>query len=455
MPIGKIDRLVIPATTPRGEVPFAKTPVAAAVADVVKNVEAEGGGILKAIGHTSFGRAMMGAAGAISVLSPMVRPVIEAHAEAPVRLAPDARTSVNFLQARAESALRAKLLAGADKATIDDVGALVTAVDKGHMHGQRGLELAQEIKHKRGYTAEALAAVTDYFSARAATMAAPLKTDADSVVVAPMRGGLVHDNAAYTDVRQGAVGDCYFAASAAAIVARDPSFPHRIIEARTSMDGDRFYAVTLSRNLLNLPQGSYTLEVQDAVWSKDGNDHYAQNVAGHWFQVLEQAGAKLDGDFDRLESGFGFEGMSRLTGLTAGYSFFYAGADREAVFANVKQHFAAGHAMTTGSHDFADKAFVDKHPHDFATLHEYAIVDVTGTSASDGVVTLYNPWGYTFTVSVEELTRNFLGFSFLDLSQEKIPVKLMPEPSAIVRKQEDLVVVVERPVAAGNADPTV
>jgi len=454
MPIGKLQRPIV--ATPRSDVPFTKTPVAAAVADVVKNVELEGGGILKAIGHTSFGRAMMGAAGAVSVLSPMLRPVVEAHAEAPARLAPDSRTTVNFLQARAESALRGKLLNGVERATIDDVGELVAAVDKGSVHAQQGLQLAQDLKQKRGYTAEALAVVTDYFSARAAAMAAPLSVDKDSVVAAPMRGQLAATNAAYTDVKQGAVGDCYFAAAAAAIVARDPAFPNRIIEARTTMDGDRFYAVDLSRNLLNLPQGSHTVEVQDSVWRKDGHDLYAKNTRGHWFQVLEQAGAKLNGNFDKLESGFGFEGLARLTGLTAGYSFFHAGADRDAVFANVQKHFDAGHAMTTGAHAFADQAFIDAHPTDFATLHEYAIVDVTGTSAKDGVVTLYNPWGYTLKVSVEELTRNFLGFSYLDLQQEKVPVRLMPEQPAIVRREDGPGVVdVKRPVAMGDKDPTV
>ncbi len=386
---------------------------------------------------------MLGAAGAMTVLSPMVKPVLVAYAEAPVRLAPDQRTTVNLLQVRAEVQLQQRLLAGTGRVTLDEVTTITAAIDKGTVGPERMLQLAHELIAKRGFNGDALAKITDYFSAKQATMAAPLREHAAARAVA-VTGALTDDTVAYTDVKQGAVGDCYFAAAAAAIVARDPSFPHRIIEERTSLDGDRFYAVRLSHNLMHLPQGSTTIDVQDAVWANNqGAALYAKNTGGHWFQVLEQAGARLEGNFKKLESGFGFEAMARLTGLRAGYALHTAASPRDEVFSSLKRHFDAGNAMTTGAHGFADKAFVEQHKGHFATLHEYAIVDVRGTDASTGIVELYNPWGYTFTVTVDEFARNFLGFSYVELGQNKLPLELMPDQPALVRR-EDLVVVDER-----------
>lgn len=468
MPVGPVQRpniAITPAasssSSTRSGPPLDKKPIAAAVDALAaslapQNVEApDGKGILSAIGDSMLGRAMLGAAGAMAVLSPMTRPIVEAHAAAPQRLAPDARTTLSFYEARTESALKAQLDKGTGLATLDDAVAVTSAITKGHIRTDRGLALLTQAMKTRGVTGEATAHLTGFFSARAATLAKPL-AEHTSAVALPMLGVLATNNARFDDVRQGAVGDCYFAASAAAIVARDPAFPNRIIAERVSLDGDRFYEVTMSQNLLNLPQGSYTVAVQDDVWGQDGRALYGQNTSGHWFQVLEQAAAKLDGSFGKLESGFGFEAMAKLTGLTAGYAFHFAGSDRTEVFNSLKQHFDAGNAMTTGAHAFPDATFVAKHQGVFADLHEYAIIDVRGTTAQDAEIELYNPWGHVLTVSVDEFARNFLGFSYLDLTQEKVPVKLMPDQPAIVRREDgNLVVDVKRPVAMGNKDPTV
>lgn len=426
------------------------TATASAVAAAIEP-NAESSTVLRSIGDSFIGRAMLGAAGAMAVLSPMVKPVLAAYAQAPARLAPDQRTTVNFLQVRAEVQLRERMLAGTGRVSLDEVSAITTAIDKGTVGPQGMLQLAHELIAKRGFNGDALAKITDYFSAKQATLAAPLREHAAARAVA-VTGSFTSDSVAYTDVKQGAVGDCYFAASAAAIVARDPSFPHRIIEERTTLDGDRFYAVQLSRNLMHLPQGSISVDVQDSVWANDDGALYAKNTGGHWFQVLEQAGARLEGNFTKLESGFGFEALARLTGLQAGYALHTAASPRDEVFSSLKRHFDAGNAMTTGAHGFPDKAFVEKHEGEFATLHEYAIVDVRGSDAKSGVVELYNPWGYTFTVSIDEFARNFLGFSYVDLDQQKLPLKLMPDQPVVVRP-EDLVVVVER-ARDGTTDRT-
>lgn len=429
-------------------VPFTPRPTTATVAPasaptVAAEPAVESESVLRTLGDSFIGRAMLGAAGAMAVLSPIVKPVVVAYAQAPARLAPDQRTTVNFLQVRAEVQLRERLLSGSGRVTVDEVAVITTAVDKGTVAPQHMLQLAHDLIAKRGFNGDALAKITDYFSAKQATMAAPLREHAAAHAVA-VTGVLANDSVAYTDVKQGAVGDCYFAASAAAIVARDPSFPHRIIEERTTLGGDRFYAVQLSHNLMHLPQGSVNIDVQDSVWATDkGAALYAKNTGGHWFQVLEQAGARLEGNFKKLESGFGFEALSRLTGLQAGYALHTAASPRDEVFSSLKRHFDAGNAMTTGAHSFPDAAFAEKHKGEFVTMHEYAIVDVRGTDASNGVVELYNPWGYTFTVSVDEFARNFLGFSYVDLQQQKLPIELMPDQPAVVRP-EDFVVVVER-----------
>lgn len=385
--------------------------------------------LLRVLGQSRIGHALLGFASFAGAVAPISKQVLDGLSSAPTRLATDTRT-VTTMQARTESALRLDLFTRTDHVDLDEVQSLTRALDKGALTGPQSQRLIQDLGKKRGFTGEAIEAITVYFGAKDATLAAPRDKHADSAVAVAMTGPLVaHDTARVSDVKQGAIGDCYFAASAAAIVARDPSFPHRIIEERQTVTGDRYYAVQLSANFLNLPQQTLSIEVADSVWAKNGRALYGKNTGGgHWFQVVEQAGAKLQGNFDQLETGFGFAGLSRLTGLPTGFRLTTAASDPEAVFASLKKHNDAGDAMTTGAHKFPDAAFVAAHPKVFSTMHEYAILDVTGTSAKDGHVKLYNPHGYVLDITIQEYLRNFLGFSYVDLGQQH---PTMPKPAAV------------------------
>jgi hypothetical protein len=345
--------------------------------------------------------------------------IVEAHAQAPRQLAPDPKTTVNFITARLESNLSSELLAadkGSVKADVSDANKLIAAMKQG-LPELRAVMLAHQVATKRSFTAEAMALLTAAFTPTDTALAKPRDKHDGVVAAAAMTAPMMStDSARYTDVVQGAVGNCYFAASAAAIVARDPAFPRRIIQERQSLDGNRSYSVQLSPVLLHLPQGSQTIGVDDSVWSdRNGSSIYAGNNGASWFQVLEMASAKMDGGFGPTQSGFGFEALARLTGMTARYTLITPAHDRDATFSSLKAHNDAGHAMTTGAHIWSDPAFAAKWSGRFSEQHEYAVVDVRGTNATDGVVVLYNPWGMELTVSVDEFQRNFLGFSWLDL----------------------------------------
>lgn len=384
---------------------------------------ADSWGLLATLRRSPLVQTIVGAATLAATTLPIVKPVLDGYSRAPERIATDSRT-VTPLQARAEGALRFDLFARTDRIGADEVESLLKAAAGGRLTPAQLERLLRDVGSKRGFTGEAAALLTSTLHTEKAAVAAPLAEHRGRVQIAVVNGPFAAGVAKATDVDQGAVGDCYFAAAAAAIVQRDPNFPWRIMQERSTPAGDRYYEVTLSRNFLHLPQGQVTLKVEDSIWQKNGNPIYAQSTGAHWFQVLEQAGAQLAGDFDKLETGMGFGALARITGLSSTYTLITPATPQDEAFAMLKRADDAGRAMTTGAHAFPDADFVKKHGKQFSTLHEYAILDVTGTSAENAEITLYNPHGYTLKVSIDEFRRNFLGFSAVDLGQERVPFKV-------------------------------
>ncbi len=369
---------------------------------------------------------VMVAAGALwGSAAPCVNPLLEAHARAALRIAPDPKATVNYVTVMAEQILRNKFMRGSGPVVADDALSLLrSAHDSGLSHRQL-LALAHEVGSARGFTPEALHQLTGALDevVNHAKLPAALDTHASELVKVAVRGPLMAaDSARFDDVRQGADADCYFAAAAAAVVLRDPGFPRRIMEEVTSLDGSkRAYTVKLSANFLNLPLQQHTLTVPDRVWAPataQTTSSYAHNPddRAHWFQILESAAAQMAGDYGALEQGVGFAALARITGLTTHYTYTGMLTNRDALFASLLQHDNAGDAMTTGSHAFADPAFAARVGAAFATLHEYAIIDVSGNNAADGKITLYNPLGRMLEITVDEFARNFLGFSWVDLN---------------------------------------
>jgi hypothetical protein len=393
-------------------------------------------GLWQQLAHSKVGHGLLGLVSFIGAMSPVTRRIGEQYNQAPARLAADTR-KVTQLQARAENALRLDLFTRTDAVSASEMAQVVKLLGNGTLTSAQTQKLLGELMQRRGFSAEAAAVLTERFGQQDARMAAPRGKHTDAVAKA-MTGNLVAaSGASYQDVRQGAVGNCYVAAAAAAIVARDPSFPHRIIEERFDAKGDRSYGVTLSSNFLYLPQGQATFLVDDSVWASQDRTLYSKNTAGHWFQVIEQAAALEQGNFDKVETGFGFAGLARLTGLHAGFRLHAPGADVHRVFDEVMEHHRAGHAMTTGAHAFPDSAFAAQHAAVFSTLHEYAIIEVTGVDASSGRVRLYNPHGVELTITMDEFVRNFAGFSFLDLQQERPDIVVADALGLPARRRDD------------------
>lgn len=117
------------------------------------------------------------------------------------------------------------------------------------------------------------------------------------------------DNADPSDIRQGALGDCYFL-SALACIAEYPCLAERLVEYEDNKNG--YYGVWLCIN------GVWDLVALDGwmvVWKGRKDLAFSSSVNEElWVTMLEKAYAKVYGSFQHIASGLPVEAIRDLTG---------------------------------------------------------------------------------------------------------------------------------------------
>jgi len=146
-----------------------------------------------------------------------------------------------------------------------------------------------------------------------------------------------HDGVAYSDIVQGALGDCWFL-SAVAAVSTKPELIEKLCVARDEKVG--VYGFVLSRDadwvdviiddqlFLTTPRWEALDTKQQGLYHND-RDQYekvgrkgtkvlyfarGENENETWVPLLEKAYAKLHGDYQSIEGGYTNEGIEDLTG---------------------------------------------------------------------------------------------------------------------------------------------
>jgi hypothetical protein len=184
----------------------------------------------------------------------------------------------------------------------------------------------------------------------------------------------------FSDIRQGANGDCYFLSSLGALAQNEPQ---DIVQAITPL-GDGTYAVRFFRNGqsvylridADLPVNNGSLcyahaGSQGQIWAplmekayaffRDGQNSYA-SIWGGWMSDVFK---------DVVNSGTNTVWMSSSTSLTSLASF-------------LTTQLQEGHAVTAGSYSTSIGPIIGD--------HAYMIQSVTTTNQGT-FVTVYNPWG--------------------------------------------------------------
>jgi hypothetical protein len=186
----------------------------------------------------------------------------------------------------------------------------------------------------------------------------------------------------YNDIRQGALGDCYFLAGLSSLAQKDPVFLQQAIVAL----GDGTYAVRFFRS-----DGSEAYFRIDAQLPTYGNRpayaNLARNGQALWVPLLEKAFAQFrrgTNSYSSIEGGWMSEAYRAIA--NASTSWVYTTSTANTLAQNIANYLASGKAVTAGSYSYPPSPIVGGHAYQVLSS-SYDTVKKTW------YVTVYNPWG--------------------------------------------------------------
>jgi hypothetical protein len=219
-----------------------------------------------------------------------------------------------------------------------------------------------------------------------------------------VQGSLFQNGVAYTDVSQGAVGDCYFMASLASVAQRTPS----AIESMFIDNGDgtftvRFYQSATMTQYVTVDRYLPTRDAAgDRLFASYGTDN--DNATNElWVALAEKAYAQInesgwiiqDGtnSYQGISGGWGANGIAHITGLETFQSPMQAAITigisstklpTTLSSSQVIAKLAAGKLVTlTSNVETSNTSIPGNH-----------VFTVTGYNATTGKFSVFNPWGY-------------------------------------------------------------
>jgi hypothetical protein len=210
-------------------------------------------------------------------------------------------------------------------------------------------------------------------------------TKKGGVRYAAQSGSLAVGGIGADDPLQGAVGDCYFVSSLAAVANTHPELLERAV--RTNRDGT--YTVTLwERTQPGKPATPVQVTIDGNFPTRGGQLEYvaAREKKELWPLVFEKAYAAWKGGYGDIEGGMGANALMALTGATP--SFFPVANDMAPaeVFAKLEAACAGGGCVVADSKPFGSDV------QGIIEDHTYTVLGVVEQNGQQ-LVKLRNPWG--------------------------------------------------------------
>ncbi len=206
-------------------------------------------------------------------------------------------------------------------------------------------------------------------------------------------GPLFVNGPSSNDVRQGAIGNCYFPAAVAAVAHVSPKIiEDAITETKNPQTGERefqvrFYSYSGRMEMVTVDADLYTRSWGGPIYGTTPNASDPKTME-LWFPIIEKAYAKWKGSYDRIgNGGVPSQVMTALTGKsTRSLDTSYNSADE--VFKAVKEAADKKLPMTAGTHD-------DKKLYTNTGVYADHAYSVLGAEESNGqkFILLRNPWG--------------------------------------------------------------
>jgi hypothetical protein len=208
-------------------------------------------------------------------------------------------------------------------------------------------------------------------------------------------GPLFIDEPKADDVRQGAIGNCYFPAAMASVAATRPD----VIKNMIKDNGDGTYTVKFTPNSYGGTGRPVEIKVDGDLYARSyGGPIYGGSLGGStapdkmelWFPLIEKAYAQWKGSYDSIGNG-GVAGQVMSEVMGKGYKYENISAsNKDRIFDMIKTAAANKQPMAAGTYGTEDAAKYTN-----TGVYAHHAYSVLGTEEENGVkyVKLRNPWG--------------------------------------------------------------
>ncbi len=192
------------------------------------------------------------------------------------------------------------------------------------------------------------------------------------------------------DVKQGAIADCYFVSSLAAVAHTRPN----VIRDAVRDNGDGTYRVRLHDE--NGKPRNITVDGQ-LYEGGGGNPRYAKGTDSKelWVPLMEKAYAQMKGGYEAIgNGGSGGAAMQAITGKPSEYTK-NAGTNADTLFAQLRE--ATQHNRPIAANTFSEGQAKKDKAYQANGLSNWHVYTVLGAEEVGGErwVNLRNPWGST------------------------------------------------------------
>jgi hypothetical protein len=258
---------------------------------------------------------------------------------------------------------------------------------------------------------------------------APLKddvrTDGTSFPKTRFTGPLFIDGPTPGDVRQGAIGNCYFPAALAAVAhARPDAIKNAIKDNGDGTFTVRFYKYGDKRSPVDVKVDAdlYARSWGGPVYGGSLGGSTAPDKMELWFPLIEKAYAQWKGGYEAIGHG-GVSGdvMGEIVGATDSYTRL-ASADANRIFERIKAGASKDQPMTAGTFG-KDQASLYTNSGVYAN-HAYSVLGAVEEGGKK-YVQIRNPWGQSepgwdgkndgvFKLELERFMKLYQSFSILD-----------------------------------------
>ncbi|HEY1088283.1 MAG TPA: C2 family cysteine protease [Archangium sp.] len=208
-------------------------------------------------------------------------------------------------------------------------------------------------------------------------------------------GPLFIDEPKADDVRQGAIGNCYFPAALASVAAARPD----IIKNMIKDNGDGTYTVKFTPSTYGGVGRPVEIKVDGDLYARSfGGPIYGGSLGGStapdkmelWYPLIEKAYAQWKGSYDTIGNG-GVAGKVMSEVMGKGYQYEYvSSSNKDRVYEMIKRAAANKQPMAAGTYGTTEAARYTNTG--VYANHAYSVLGVEEENGTK-YVKIRNPWG--------------------------------------------------------------